>query len=59
VGVVVEAIHEPLAEVLVDVGVVPDLVGPALELVNGRQLAMDEQVRHLQVGGLGAICSIG
>ena len=52
VGVIVEAIHEPLAEVLVDIGVVPDLVRPALELVNGRQLPMDEQVRHLQVRGL-------
>ncbi len=51
VGVVAEALHE-LLDVLVDVGVVGDLVDPGVELVLGRQLAVDQEVRHLEVGGL-------
>ena len=52
VGVVVEALQEPLAHVLVDVGVIRDVVRPLVELVGGGQLAEDQQVGHLEVGGL-------
>ena len=51
-GVVVEALHEPLAHVLVDEGVVGDLVDPLVELLGGGQLSVDQQVRHLEVGRL-------
>jgi hypothetical protein len=54
VGVVVECVDEPLPEVFVDVRVVADVVGPRLELVDRRQLTVDEQVGHLQVGGPGS-----
>jgi hypothetical protein len=50
VGVVVEALHEPLAHVLVDEGVVGDLVPPLLVLVGVGQLAVDEEVGDLEVG---------
>jgi hypothetical protein len=49
VGVVAEALEEVL-EVLVDVGVVGDVEGPALELRLGRQLAEDQQVGDLEEG---------
>ena len=52
VGVVVEPLEEPLAHVLVDEGVHGDLALPDLELVTGRQLAVEEQVGDLEVGGL-------
>ena len=47
VGVVAEALEEVL-EVLVDVGVMGDVEGPALELRLGRQLAEDQQVGDLE-----------
>ena len=50
VGVVVEALEEPLADVLVDERVVRDLVAPGLELGSRRQLAVQQEVGHLQVG---------
>ena len=49
VGVVAEALEQVL-EVLVDVGVVGDVEGPALELRLGRQLAPDQQVGDLEEG---------
>ena len=52
VGVVVEALEEALAHVLVDERVVGDLVAPRLELRRGRQLAVEEQVGDLEVGRL-------
>ena len=52
VGVVVEALQGPLADVLVDERVVGDGVRPVLILLRGRQLAVDEQERNLEVGGL-------
>ena len=51
-GVVVEAVDEPLAHVLVDVRVMGDLVTPRRELLSGRQLAVQQQVRHLEIGRL-------
>ena len=50
VGVVAEALEE-LLEVLVDEGVVGDVVDPAVELRAGRQLAEDQQVGDLEEGG--------
>ena len=50
VGVVAEALEE-LLEVLVDEGVVGDVVDPAVELGPGRQLAEDQQVGDLEEGG--------
>ena len=47
-GVVVEALHEPLAHVLVDVGVVRDVVGPRRELRLRWQLAVEQQVRDFE-----------
>ena len=47
VRVVAEALEE-LLEVLVDEGVVGDVVGPAVELGAGRQLAEDQQVGDLE-----------
>ena len=51
-GVVVEALDEPLAHVLVDERVVRDVVLPRLELLGGGQLAVDEEVGDLEVGRL-------
>ncbi len=51
-GVVVEALEETLAHVLMDEGVVRDLLDPALELLGRRQLAEQQQVSHLEVGRL-------
>ena len=48
-GVVVEALHEALAHVLVDERVVRDLVVPGVELRRRRQLAVDEEIRDLDV----------
>ena len=50
VGVVAEALDE-LLDVLVDVGVVGDLEDPLVQLILRGQLAVDEQVGHLEVGG--------
>ena len=50
VGVVVEAVDEPLAHVLVDERVVGDVVRPRGELVGGRQLAVQQQVGDLEIG---------
>jgi hypothetical protein len=50
VGVVVEALHE-LLEVLVDPGVVGDVVDPAVHLGERRQLAVEHQVGDLEVVG--------
>jgi hypothetical protein len=51
VGVVPEAVHEVLY-VLVDVGVVRDLIDPLVVLVLARQVAVDQEVRNLQIGRL-------
>ncbi len=51
VGVVAEAVHEVL-DVLVDVGVVRDLVDPLVQLVLGRKLTVVQEVSHLEVGGV-------
>ena len=48
--VVVEAIHEPLAHVLVDERVVRDVGGPRGELLRVRELAVQEEVGHLEIG---------
>ena len=48
-SVVVEALEEALAHVLVDEGVVRDLVTPRRELVCSRELTVDEEVCHFQV----------
>jgi hypothetical protein len=53
VGVVMEAVDEPLAEVLVDVGVVPDVVRPGFQLGGVGQLAVDQQIGDFEVGRLG------
>ena len=50
VGVVVEALHEALADVVVEEGVVDDVEGPLVELGLVRQLAVEQQVGHLEVG---------
>jgi hypothetical protein len=47
VRVVAEPLHEAL-DVLVDEGVVGDLVDPGLELLLGGQLAVDQQVGDLE-----------
>ena len=52
VGVVVEPVDEPLAHVLVDVRVVRDVGRPLLELRLVGQLALQQQVRDLEVGRL-------
>ncbi len=49
VGVVVEALHEPLPHVLVDERVVRDVIAPLLELGGVGELAEDEEVGHLEV----------
>jgi hypothetical protein len=51
VGIVAEAL-EVLLDVLVHERVDRDVVGPLVELGLGRKLAVDEQVRHLEVGRL-------
>ena len=51
VGVVAEALHE-LLDVLVHERVDRDLVRPVVELLLGRQLAVDQQVGDLEVGRL-------
>jgi len=48
VGVVVEALQEAFADVLVDEGVERDLPLPHVELVGGRELAVEEQVGDLE-----------
>src|ERR1039458_3290329 len=48
-GVVMEPLEEPLPHVLVDKGVVGDLMDPGVELLGGRQGTVQEQVRHLEV----------
>jgi hypothetical protein len=52
VGVVVEALHEALPHVVVEEGVVGDVVRPLLELLLVRQFAVQEEVGHLEVRGL-------
>ncbi len=49
-GVVVEAIHEPLAHVLVDERVMGDVRGPGVELFGVRELAVQQQVGHFEIG---------
>jgi hypothetical protein len=51
-GVVMEAVHEPLPHVLVDVRVERDVVRPLLELRPRRELAMGDQVGDLEVARL-------
>ena len=51
VGVVAEALHE-LLDVLVDEGVVGDLEDPLVELLLGRQRAVDQEIGDLEVRGL-------
>ena len=50
--VVVEPVEETLAHVLVDEGVVDDVVAPLLELCGIGQFAVDEQIGHLEVARL-------
>jgi len=52
VRVVVEAVDEPLAHVLVDHRVVRDVKGPLLELRVGRQFAVQQQVGDFEEGRL-------
>ncbi len=52
VGVVVEAVDEPLAHVLVDERVMGDVEGPLGQLSLGRQLAVQQEVGDLEVGGV-------
>ena len=52
VGVMVEALHEPLAHVLMDERVIGDVVLPRLELLGGGQFPVDEQIGDLEIGGL-------
>ena len=51
-GVVVEPLEEPLPYVLVDVGVVRDLVAPAVEFAGRGELAVQQQVGDLEVVGV-------
>jgi len=53
-----EAVHEVL-DVLVDVGVVCDLLNPIVILVLGRQVAVDQEIGHLQVLECSQSCSMG
>ena len=48
----VEPLHEALAHVLMDERVIGDFVHPLVELGLGGQVAVNEQVGHLKVGGL-------
>ncbi len=52
VGVVVEPLQEALAHVLVDEGVEGDLPFPHLELGLGGELTVEQEVGHLQEGGV-------
>ncbi len=49
-GVVVEALEEPLPHILVDERVVGDVVTPVRELLFVGQLALQQEIGHLQVG---------
>ena len=49
VRVVVETFEKSLADVLVDVGVIRDLVHPRVVLLGRRQLAVDQQIRDLEI----------
>ena len=49
VGVVVEAVDEPLAHVLVDEGVVRDVADPCVELRLVRELAVQQQIGDLEI----------
>ena len=51
-GVVAEALEDPLVEVLVDRSRFGDLVGEAVELGSGREFAEEQQVGDLEEGGL-------
>ncbi len=51
-GVVVEALQEPLSYVLVDERVVRHVVAPLVELRLVRQLALQQEIGHLQIGGV-------
>ena len=51
-GVVVEALQETLSYVLVDIGVVCDLVAPGVEVGGRRQLPVQEQVGDLEIVGM-------
>ena len=51
-GVVVEPVHEALAHVLVNERVVGDLVGPRRQLLLIGQLAVEQQIGDLEVGGV-------
>ena len=51
VGVVAEGLGQ-LLDVLVDEGVVGDVIDPAIELGLGGELAEDQQVGDLEVGGV-------
>ncbi len=50
VGVIVEALEEALAHVLVDEGVLGDLAFPDIVLFGGGELAVEQQVGDLEVG---------
>ncbi len=51
-GVVVEPLEEPLSYVLVDVGVLGDLVSPSVEFASRGQLPVEQQVGDLEVVGV-------
>ena len=48
-SIVVEALHKVLAKVLVDEGVVCDLVAPSLKLLRGWKVTEDQQVGNLEI----------
>jgi hypothetical protein len=52
VGVVVETVDEPFAHVLVNHGVVRDVVCPFGHLIAGGQLAVQEQIRNFEKCGV-------
>ncbi len=52
VSIVMEALHEAATHVLVDVGVVRDVVGPGVELVLLGQLAEEQEVADLEERGV-------
>ena len=51
-SVVIEAFEEPLAHVLVYERVEGDLLDPLLGLLGSRQLAMEQEIRDLEIGRL-------
>jgi hypothetical protein len=51
-GVVVETLEEPLAYVLVDERVVGHLVLPGFVLLRGGELPVQQEVGHLEIGGI-------